>query len=158
VSDDFGARSGDEGGLRVLPDGGGARRQAQHAREPLGARAVQIPLGLGRIERQVMRHDRVLQAHFAERHLLIGIRHLLQVVVTRDQRIDKPLRRARLQQVQDDLRILRSFLSHELYIASRVRATASDETGHSVKPACPRRCHRLVVVTRWLERDDTRLR
>ena len=30
-------------------------------------------------------------------------------------------------------------LSHELYIASRVRATASDDTNDNRQPACPRR-------------------
>jgi hypothetical protein len=94
VSSDFRASGSDEGGLRVLAHRGRARRQAQDAREPLGARAVQIPLGLGKIKRQVMRHDRVLEAHLAQGHLLIGIRHLLQIMVARHERIDKPLRGA----------------------------------------------------------------
>ena len=38
-----------------------------------------------------------------------------------------------------------SFLSHELYIASRVRATASEDTCRSRNPACPRRC----IAARW---------
>ena len=51
----------------------------------------------------MMGHDGVLEAHLAQRHLLIRIRHLLQIVVTGHERIEKPLGRTGLEQVQDHL-------------------------------------------------------
>lgn len=45
----------------------------------------------------MVRHDRVLQSHLAERYLLIGVGELLEIVVAGDERIEKSLRRAGFQ-------------------------------------------------------------
>jgi hypothetical protein len=51
-------------------------------------------------------HDGVLESHFPQRHLLIRVRHLLQIMMPGHQRVEKPLRRSGLQQMQNDLRVL----------------------------------------------------
>ena len=78
-----------------------------------------------------MRQQTVLETHLVQRNLLVRAGDLLQILVARHHRIQVRLRRAGLQQVQDDLRVFGSFLSHVSYIASRVRATGREEMNRS---------------------------
>ncbi len=61
------------------------------------------------------------------------LRQLLGIIGAADQWIAPDLAQAGPEQVQDHLRVLGSFLSYELFIASRVRASASVGIGRSWK-------------------------
>jgi hypothetical protein len=76
----------------------------------------------------MMRHDGVLKAHLAQRHRLVRVRHLLQVVIPGDQGVDEPLRGARLQQMQDSLRILGIVLVPR--VVHRITRASHRERGH----------------------------
>lgn len=69
----------------------------------------------------------------------VRLRQLLDIVDAVDQRIAVGLGRADPEHIQDDLGVLRSFLSQPLWSASRVRASATEEISLSWKPASARR-------------------
>lgn len=54
--------------------------QKQQRGEPLGSRAVQVALGLGEVEGQIVGPETGMKADLGQRNLLVGIGQLLQIV------------------------------------------------------------------------------
>jgi hypothetical protein len=71
---------------------------------------VQIAVGFWKIQRQIVGHETVVESHLAQRDLLVRVRHLLQILISRDQRIDVRLRGPLLQQMENDLCVFRIVL------------------------------------------------
>jgi hypothetical protein len=116
------------------------------------------PVCLGEVERQVMGQDAVPQFGLGARHHLVGLRQFLNVAVPATSGSWKICTAPICSMCRMTWASFGSFLSQLLCSASRVRASATDETSFSSKPADPRAIHQgPVVVARRLEPDRDRL-
>ena len=101
-----------------------------------------------------MRDEAVLEPHLSERHLLIGIGHFLQILVPGHERIQIPLRRPVLQQMQNDLRVFRVVLVPR--VVQRLPRARDRDRRHQakLKPGFAEHVgQRPMVVARRLEGD-----
>ena len=135
----------------------GTGREEQQFGEPLGPRAVQIALRFGKVQRQMVRHEAVLEPHLPQGDLLVGIGHLLQVLMPGHERIEIPLRRPVLQQMQNDLRVLRIVLVPRVVQGLSRAGDGNRRHQAEMKPGLPEDVgQRPMVVAGRLERDLAR--
>ncbi|ANN60779.1 hypothetical protein A9K72_31415 [Mesorhizobium loti] len=104
----------------------------EESEEPVAAAVPPEAVDLGKIQRQVVRQDTVLDLGLGPGDRFMGLRQLLHVVDAGAQRIMVDLCCLDPEHVQHHLCIL-------LCNASRVRASASDDTSRTSKPASARR-------------------
>ena len=104
-----------------------------------------------------MRDEAVLEPHLPQGDLLIGVGHLLQVLMPGHERIEIPLRRPVLQQMQNDLRVLRIVLVPRV-VQGLSRAGDGDRRHQAeMKPGLPEDVgQRPMVVAGRLEGDLAR--
>ena len=103
-------RSLDELGEAERLDGLGRRKPREEGHKPLDARRLPVPRDLGKVQRQVVVEQTIGHALARQRHLTVGLRQLLQVMMPGEQRLVIVLDQAVLQQLQDHRRVLRVVL------------------------------------------------
>jgi len=96
-------------GESLAPNRGDAARRREsfdQRQEPVGPAIARETLDLREIQRQIMGEDPMPGLGLRLGNGFVGLRHLLQIVDARSQRIDIALRRPDLQHMQDYLRVL----------------------------------------------------
>jgi hypothetical protein len=78
----------------------------EEGHKPLDARRLPVPCDLRKVQRQVVVEQAIGQAFARQRHLTIGLRQFLQVVMPGEQRFVIVLDQAVLQELQDHRRVL----------------------------------------------------
>jgi hypothetical protein len=109
---------------------------------------------LGEVERQVMRQDAMPQFGLGACDHLVGLRQLLDVADARNEGIAENLNRADLQNVQDDLRILRIVLLPAVVQCLPCSGERDRGDKLQVETCRPQSLHQgSVIVTSRLEPD-----